>query len=155
MQKLQLIHNKQLPNSCDYHRIVYRTTLVPRPDKYKSFILNATVPKSFSAGSYIEIEPRVCLKNGNWPAAASVTLDPISHGQNPVSPPISDFSDRLLGQPVSNRACQNRPNIMDLPNAIERLWDVLRLQHKAISTEDSYEGAESVGIDHGGKNHQF
>jgi len=27
---------------------------------------------------------------------------------------------------------------MNLPNAIERLRDVLRLQHKAISTEDSY-----------------
>jgi hypothetical protein len=44
---------------------------------------------------------------------------------------------------------------MNLPNAIERLRDVLRLQHKALSTESSHECAESVGIAPGWKEPPF
>ena len=38
---------------------------------------------------------------------------------------------------MSNPACQTR-RIMNLPFAIERLRDVLRRQHKSLSTEASY-----------------
>jgi hypothetical protein len=77
-------------------------TLIPNPDKYKSLILNATVPKSCVAGSFIETPDRLLKLR--------------------------------LGQPLPNPLCQYRPNIMDLPNAIERLRNVRRRQHKAIAT---------------------
>jgi hypothetical protein len=41
------------------------------------------------------------MKNGNWPAAASVTPDPMAHSQNRSPPANSDFLDRLSGGIVS------------------------------------------------------
>ena len=38
---------------------------------------------------------------------------------------------------MSHPNCQNR-GIMNLPNAIERLRNIIRRQHKSLSTESSY-----------------
>jgi hypothetical protein len=59
MQKLPFIHNQQLDDSSTRRRIAYQTSFIPRPEKCKSFILNATVLKSFAAGSFIEAPDRL------------------------------------------------------------------------------------------------
>jgi hypothetical protein len=59
MQQLQFIHNQQRGDSRTHRRIAYKNSFIPSPEKCKPFMLNATVLKSFTAGSFIEAPDRL------------------------------------------------------------------------------------------------
>jgi len=85
MQKWQYIHNQQLGDSRTRRRIVYQTRFIPRPEKCKSFILNATALKSFAAGSFIEVAPWISFTArgsiSNMKTAFAAKIPPPSLGQ--------------------------------------------------------------------------
>ena len=85
MQKWQYIHNQQLGDSRTRRRIVYQTRFIPRPEKCKSFILNATALKSFAAGSFIEVAPWISFTArgsiSNMKTAFAAKIPPPSLGR--------------------------------------------------------------------------
>lgn len=72
MQKSQFVHNQQLGDSSDPRWIAYRTSLIPAPEICNPFIFDATVAKSYTAGSYIETPDRILKSRLGQPVSIPI-----------------------------------------------------------------------------------